>query len=98
MNNRLDFYNEANKYLETLSEDDYFMMVGHNKKDGDLMLTAFGDWEQFSTIFSNKEVLTQQDGLEGYDNIKSTLLNTVFNICAQDVETKNTFINSLKNL
>jgi hypothetical protein len=97
MDNRLDFFNTLNKYLETLTDDDALMFIHHNKKDGDALMSLVGDWELLSILFSvNGYTNLPDDESHSYYEVKKMILNTAYNICLADEEAKNRFINNLK--
>ena len=99
MDNRLDFVNSTSEHLETLTEDDTLLVISHNKKQGDLFFTLFGDWENISIIMSNKDAVNhKENSKEQFENIKKLMLNTVVNICEQDPKTLNTMLKGLQEL
>jgi hypothetical protein len=99
MDNRLDFFNTINNYSETLTEDDAFLFISHNKKQGDAFFGLSGDWELISILFSVNGYTNVTDAQrENFENVKKTILNTALNICSTDLATKQLFINALKSL
>lgn len=99
MDNRLDFTNETRRHLKTLTEDDTLLIIAHNKKEGDLFYTLFGDWEDISIIMSNKNVVNHEDGSEDdFNKIKKLILNTSLNICNEDPNVLKTLLKGLKKI
>ena len=99
MDNRLDFVNTTSKHLETLTEDDTLLVISHNKKQGDLFFSLFGDWENISIIMSNKDAVNhQENSKEQFEEIKELILNTAVNICEQDSQVLFTMLKGLKEL
>jgi hypothetical protein len=99
MDNRLDFVNNTTRHLETLTEDDTLLVISHNKKQGDLFFSLFGDWENISIIMSNKEAVNHsEDSKKQFEEIKKLILNTALNICEKDTKTLNTMLKGLNEL
>lgn len=98
MDNRLDFVNYVSTHLDSLEEDDTLLVISHNKKQGDLFYTFFGEWESISLIMSNKNAVNHTEkSEENFEEIKNLILNTAVNICKKDNEIKDKFINILKD-
>jgi hypothetical protein len=98
MDNRLDFFNSLNNYSATLTEDDAVLVLSHNKKDGDCVSVLLGDWEILSMLLSTEDYVNFKDGnKEQFENIKKCILNSAFNICMNNKETKDKFIKGLSN-
>jgi len=96
MDNRLDLFNDINKYLKTTTDDDAILVLFHNKKDGDCFTALAGDWEILSALFSTKGYVNFDKGdKEEFDNIKKMILNTAYNICMTDELIKEQFKNKL---
>tara|TARA_R110000851_G_C12955969_1_gene553793 strand:- start:448 stop:942 length:495 start_codon:yes stop_codon:yes gene_type:complete len=99
MDNRLDFANSTNNHLETLTEDDTLLVITHNKKEGDLFFSLFGDWENISMIMSNKEAVNHSSESEKqFNDIKKLILNTALNICEQDSHKLGVMLEGLQEL
>jgi hypothetical protein len=99
MDNRLDFVNTTSKHLETLTEDDTLLVISHNKQQGDLFFSLFGDWENISIIMSNKDAVNhQENSKEQFEEIKKLILNTAVNICEKNPKTLNTMLKGLQGL
>ena len=99
MDNRLDFANSTNNHLETLTEDDTLLVITHNKKEGDLFFSLFGDWENISMIMSNKEAVNHSGESEKqFNDIKKLILNTALNICEQDSQKLGVMLDGLQEL
>ena len=99
MDNRLDFVNYTTKHLETLTEDDTLFVISHNREEGDLFFSLFGDWEDISLIMSNKDVINHSgESKQDFQEIKVLMLNTAINICDQDTKMLNVLLKELKKL
>ena len=99
MDNRLDFSNITREYLQTLSEDDTLLVIGYNKKEGDLFFTLAGDWEDISFIMSDKNVVNHiEDSKNDLDQIRKLILNTALNICDKDPIVLNKLLGGLNKL
>lgn len=96
MDNRLDFYNALNKHAETLTDDDALLVLSHNKKDGDVVVSLIGDWQLLSMLFSVENLVNVPKEKEnGYKDARAFILNTAFNICMTDDKIKEQFKNGL---
>jgi len=99
MDNRLDFYNTVNDFSKTLTDDDALLVLSHNKKQGDCIAVLAGDWEILSQMLSTDGyVNTNEQNINTFENIKKSILNTAYNICANDVIVKDRFMEGLKEL
>tara|TARA_R110000782_G_scaffold185603_1_gene275724 strand:- start:343 stop:663 length:321 start_codon:yes stop_codon:yes gene_type:complete len=99
MDNRLDFSNTTREYLKTLTEDDTLLVMGYNKKEGDLFFTLFGDWEDISLIMSDKDFVNhQEDSKDDLNQIRKLILNTTLNICHKDSIVLNTLLKGLNQI
>ena len=99
MDNRLDFANYITKHLKTLTKDDTLFVISHNREEGDLFFSLFGDWEDISLIMSNKDVVNHsEESKEDFQEIRALMLNTALNICEQDTKMLNALFKELKKL
>ena len=98
IDNRLDFFIFLKEYAETLTDDDALLVLSHNKKDGDCFTSLMGDWEILSALFSSEGYVNFEEGnREQFENIKSMILNTAFNIMVNDEKIRNEFLKGLEN-
>ena len=98
MDNRLDFFSYAEEHAETLTNDDALLILSHNKKQGDCFVSLVGDWEILSVLFSQEGYVNYEKGnTEQFENIKSMILNTAFNIMVNDEKIRNEFLKGLEN-
>lgn len=96
MNNRLDFFNELQKHSETLTNDDALLVLSHNKKDGDVVVSLIGDWQLLAMLFSVENLVNvPEEKQNGYKDARAFILNTAFNICMTDETIKQQFKNGL---
>ena len=100
MDNILDFYNDLNKYVETLNEEeDAIMVLSYNKIEGDSLCLIGGDWELLSGLISSID----QEGFvngnkEPLEDMRKCILNMTYNICNENEDIKNKLIKGLKSL
>jgi hypothetical protein len=99
MDNRLDFYNNVENFIETLTDETACLVLCHTPTEGDFILAFHGNWEYLSSPFSTMDyVKLNEDNKERYEMTKNFILNTAFNICNSNNEIKESFIKSLQEL
>ena len=95
---KLDFFNELNRFSDTLTEDDSLMVVSYNEKDGGLILNLAGDPEMLSLIISNNEAVKEDQGSkEVLEDIQKIILNASYSILMNNKKYKKKFIKGLKS-
>ena len=94
---KLDFFNELNRFSNTLTEDDSLLVVSYNEKDGGLILNLAGDPELISLIISNNEAVKEDQGSkEVLEDIQKIILNASYSILMNNKKYKKKFIKGLK--
>lgn len=97
MDLRLDFYQYIKDFASKITDDDAFLVITHNKKDGDCILSMAGDWEILSSLFSTDDYVNHEDQ-EVYENIRSLIINTAYNICRTDDKVRDRLMEGIRKL
>lgn len=100
MDNRLDFFNTLNEYVETLDEkDDALILLSYNKTQGDSICLIGGDWNVLSELISSIDVEGLVNGdKEPLIEMRKCIVNMCYNICNQNEEIREKLIKGLKSL
>lgn len=95
MDNRLDFFNVLNNYVNTLTDNDSLIVISNNTKTGDSIMCSYGDWEKISILFSEGYTKTEDYNIDTFLTIKELIINTSYNICLQNIDIRNKILNGL---
>jgi len=95
---RLDLMNDLNTHIDKCGENDSLLVLSHNSKSGGLICVLNGDWQDLSSLFSLNGYVNTNEDKGTFKEIRSFILNATINMCNNDLELKNDFINKLNKL
>lgn len=81
-----------NNYLDNVSDESALICIAHDPNSNDGFVFSYGNTELISFLLSNKEYVEDQDFIT---DMKKSILNIAYNICDQDEEVKDRFLNKL---